>query len=162
MARKRAATQQWKVLAIALVGVVVLVGAVYAFMSYQQNKPGTPVRDLEVAVAEADYRQAHPLLKKAEAAETFISWATSKAYLDLVAQKEGWANVPPGTRTSLYENSEYTSAAPFAAATLQAINNADPSITPDKPYVGLQFAAIPEFQGLGTAVGQQFSAALAG
>ena len=30
MAPKRAATQQWKVLAIALVGVVVLVGAVYA------------------------------------------------------------------------------------------------------------------------------------
>ncbi|KHJ55285.1 sugar ABC transporter substrate-binding protein [Aureimonas altamirensis] len=100
--------------------------------------------------------------QKAEAAETFISWATSKAYLDLVAQKEGWANVPPGTRTSLYENSEYTSAAPFAAATLQAINNADPSITPDKPYVGLQFAAIPEFQGLGTAVGQQMAAAVSG
>ncbi len=30
------------------------------------------------------------------------------------------------------------------------------------PYVGVQFVAIPEFQGLGTAVGQQFSAALAG
>ena len=85
-----------------------------------------------------------------------------RQYLDLVAQKEGWANVPPGTRTSLYENSEYTSAAPFAAATLQAINNADPSITSDKPYVGLQFAAIPEFQGLGTAVGQQMAAAVSG
>jgi sorbitol/mannitol transport system substrate-binding protein len=30
------------------------------------------------------------------------------------------------------------------------------------PYVGVQFVAIPEFQGLGTTVGQQFSAALAG
>ena len=30
------------------------------------------------------------------------------------------------------------------------------------PYVGVQFAAIPEFQGIGTTVGQQFSAALAG
>ena len=30
------------------------------------------------------------------------------------------------------------------------------------PYVGVQFVAIPEFQGIGTAVGQQFSAALAG
>ena len=30
------------------------------------------------------------------------------------------------------------------------------------PYVGVQYAAIPEFQGLGTTVGQQFSAALAG
>jgi sorbitol/mannitol transport system substrate-binding protein len=30
------------------------------------------------------------------------------------------------------------------------------------PYVGVQFVAIPEFQGVATAVGQQFSAALAG
>jgi len=30
------------------------------------------------------------------------------------------------------------------------------------PYVGVQYAAIPEFQGIGAAVGQQFSAALAG
>ena len=28
--------------------------------------------------------------------------------------------------------------------------------------VGIQFVAIPEFQGIGTAVGQQFSAALTG
>ena len=100
--------------------------------------------------------------QKADAAQTFIGWATSKEYLKLVADKEGWANVPPGTRTSLYENDEYTKAAPFADATLNAINHADPSITADKPYVGLQFAAIPEFQGLGTAVGQQMAAALSG
>ncbi|TFF25034.1 sugar ABC transporter substrate-binding protein [Jiella endophytica] len=100
--------------------------------------------------------------KNAEAAQTFISWATSKEYLDLVAEKEGWANVPPGTRTSLYENSKYTEAAPFAEATLNAIKHADPSPTDDKPYYGLQFAAIPEFQGLGTAVGQQMAAALSG
>src|SRR4029078_1918092 len=31
--------------------------------------------------------------KNAEAAEKFISWATGKGYLDLVASKEGWANV---------------------------------------------------------------------
>ena len=30
------------------------------------------------------------------------------------------------------------------------------------PYVGVQFVAIPEFQGLGTSVGEIFSAALAG
>ena len=30
------------------------------------------------------------------------------------------------------------------------------------PYTGVQFVAIPEFQGLGTTVGQIFSAALAG
>ncbi|MEC5291685.1 sugar ABC transporter substrate-binding protein [Aurantimonas sp. C2-6-R+9] len=100
--------------------------------------------------------------QKTEAAETFIGWATSKAYLELVAEKEGWANVPPGTRTSLYENAEYLKAAPFAEQTLKSINNADPSMGEGKPYVGLQFAAIPEFQGLGTAVGQQMAAALSG
>ena len=30
------------------------------------------------------------------------------------------------------------------------------------PYTGVQFVAIPEFQGIGNYVGQQISAALAG
>ncbi len=102
--------------------------------------------------------------QKAEAAEKFIAWATGKAYLELVASKEGWANVPPGTRTSLYENAEYQAAAPFAKMTLDSINAADPKNPTVKPvpYVGVQFVAIPEFQSLGTSVGQLFSAALAG
>ena len=101
--------------------------------------------------------------KKVEAAKTFVEWATSKEYLALVASKEGWANVPPGTRTSLYENPEYAKV-PFAKMTLDSINAADPThpTVDPVPYVGVQFVAIPEFQGLGTAVGQQFSAALAG
>ena len=101
--------------------------------------------------------------KKVEAAKTFVEWATSKEYLELVASKEGWANVPPGTRTSLYENPEYAKV-PFAKMTLDSINAADPThpTVDPVPYVGVQFVAIPEFQGLGTAVGQQFSAALAG
>lgn len=102
--------------------------------------------------------------KKAEAAQKFISWATDKAYTELVASKEGWANVPPGTRTSLYANAEYQKAAPFAKITLDAMtaaNTSKPTIKP-VPYTGGQFVAIPEFQGIGTAVGQQFSAALAG
>ena len=102
--------------------------------------------------------------QKAEAAEKFIAWATGKEYANLVASKEGWANVPPGTRTSLYENPEYQKAAPFAKMTLDSINAADPKNPAVKPvpYVGVQFVAIPEFQGLGTTVGQLFSAALAG
>ncbi|MGF7008475.1 ABC transporter substrate-binding protein [Aminobacter sp. BE322] len=102
--------------------------------------------------------------QKAEAAQKFVAWATSKGYLDLVASKEGWANVPPGTRTSLYGNPEYQKAAPFAKMTLDSINSADPTKPTVKPvpYVGVQFVAIPEFQGLGTTVGQLFSAALAG
>tara|TARA_R110000751_G_scaffold24515_5_gene67415 strand:+ start:1856 stop:3142 length:1287 start_codon:yes stop_codon:yes gene_type:complete len=102
--------------------------------------------------------------EKEEAAKAFIEWATSKDYTALVAEKEGWANVPPGTRTSLYENPEYLEAAPFAQMTLQSINAADPQnpTVDEVPYVGVQFVAIPEFQGIGTAVGQQFAAALAG
>jgi len=101
---------------------------------------------------------------KVDAAKAFIAWATSKDYLALVASKEGWANVPPGTRTSLYENPAYLSAAPFAEMTLNSIRAADPTrpTVDPVPYVGVQFVAIPEFQGIGTEVGQQFSAALAG
>ena len=102
--------------------------------------------------------------KKVAAAEKFIAWATSKEYIKLVASKEGWANVPPGTRTSLYQNPEYLKVAPFAKLTLASIDSADPNHPTVKPvpYVGIQYAAIPEFQGIGTAVGQQFSAALSG
>jgi sorbitol/mannitol transport system substrate-binding protein len=102
--------------------------------------------------------------QKAEAAQKFVAWATSKGYTELVASKEGWANVPPGTRTSLYANPAYQEAAPFAKMTLDSINAADPNNPTVKPvpYTGVQFVAIPEFQGIATAVGQQFSAALAG
>ena len=99
-----------------------------------------------------------------EAAEQFINWATNKDYLALVAEQEGWANVPPGTRTSLYENPDYQAAAPFAKMTLDSINAAnpaEPTVQP-VPYTGVQFVAIPEFAGIATNVGQLFSAALAG
>ena len=101
--------------------------------------------------------------QKEEAAKAFVAWATSKEYLALVAEKEGWANVPPGTRTSLYENPEYAKI-PFAKMTIDSINSADPTkpTVDPVPYVGVQFVAIPEFQGIGTMVGQLFSAALAG
>ncbi|RDW12727.1 ABC transporter substrate-binding protein [Paracoccus thiocyanatus] len=99
-----------------------------------------------------------------EAAKKFVAWATSKAYTEQVAAAEGWANVPPGTRTSLYENPEYQQAAPFAKPTLDSIMSADLKnpTTVEVPYIGTQWVGIPEFQALGTAVGQQFSAALAG
>lgn len=99
-----------------------------------------------------------------EAARAFISWATGPGYAALVAENEGWANVPPGTRTSLYENQAYLDAAPFAEMTLGSINAADPTnpTVQPVPYTGVQFVAIPEFAGLATQIGQVFSAALAG
>ncbi|MEM1274185.1 MAG: sugar ABC transporter substrate-binding protein [Pseudomonadota bacterium] len=98
-----------------------------------------------------------------EAAMEFIAWATSQDYIELVAENEGWANVPPGARTSLYENPNYQQV-PFAQMTLDSILTADPvSPTVDPvPYQGVQFAAIPEFAGIATEVGQLFSSALAG
>ena len=101
--------------------------------------------------------------QKVDAAQKFVSWATSTHYTELVAAKEGWANVPPGTRTSLYANPEYMKV-PFAKMTLDSMNSADPTKPTVKPvpYVGVQFAAIPEFAGIGTKVGELFSATLAG
>ncbi|MGJ5619678.1 ABC transporter substrate-binding protein [Sulfitobacter sp. MF3-043] len=100
--------------------------------------------------------------KEAEAKQ-FIEWATGKAYIELVAGKEGWANVPPGARTSLYETPEYLEV-PFAQMTLDSINAADPTnpTVDPVPYVGIQFVAIPEFAGMATEVSQEFSAAYAG
>ncbi len=97
------------------------------------------------------------------AAKKFVAWATSKQYLELVASKEGWANVPPGTRSSLYANAEYQKT-PFAKAALASIESADPNkpTVEEVPYRGIQFVAIPEFQSIGTAVGQRFAEALAG
>jgi sorbitol/mannitol transport system substrate-binding protein len=48
--------------------------------------------------------------------------------------------------------------------TLKSIESADPTkpTVDPVPYVGIQFVAIPEFQGMATAIGQQFAAALAG
>jgi sorbitol/mannitol transport system substrate-binding protein len=100
--------------------------------------------------------------KEAEAKQ-FIEWATSKDYIELVAANEGWANVPPGARTSLYENENYQGV-PFAAMTLESIKAADPQNPTVKPvpYVGIQFVAIPEFAGIATEVSQEFSAVYAG
>ena len=101
--------------------------------------------------------------QKEAAAKEFIEWATSKDYIELVAAKEGWANVPPGARTSLYETPEYQEV-PFAKMTLDSINAADPNdpTVDPVPYVGIQFVAIPEFAGIATEVSQEFSAAYAG
>ena len=101
--------------------------------------------------------------QKADAAKEFIEWATSKSYIELVAENEGWANVPPGARTSLYENPNYKDI-PFAQKTLDSILAADPTDPTVKPvpYVGIQFVAIPEFAGIATEVSQEFSAAYAG
>ena len=100
--------------------------------------------------------------KSPEAAQRFIAWATSKEYIQLVADQNGWVAVPPGTRTSTYNNANYQKAAPFAPIVLRAIESADitrPSAEPT-PYKGVQYVDIPEFQAIGSSVGQTLAAAL--
>jgi sorbitol/mannitol transport system substrate-binding protein len=101
---------------------------------------------------------------KVSEAQKFISWATSKEYIQLVGKTNGWDHVPTGTRKSTYANRGFLSAAKFALPERLAIDTANPndSTLPRSPYVGVQYAAIPEFQAIGIAVGQQMSAALAG
>ncbi len=100
--------------------------------------------------------------KSPEVAQKFVQWATSKPYVQLVAQERGWVAAPPGTRRSTYANPDYKKAAPFADIVLKSIESADPSKpTADPvPYKGVQFVAIPEFQALGTQVGQTLASAL--
>ena len=102
--------------------------------------------------------------KQPDAAQKFIIWATSKDYISMIAKSTGWATVPTGTRKSTYANTEFQKVAKFASEEKKAIDSANPndSTLPKSPYVGVQYAAIPEFQAIGLAVGQQMSAALAG
>jgi sorbitol/mannitol transport system substrate-binding protein len=102
--------------------------------------------------------------RKAAVAKSFLQWATSADYIKLVAQTNGWVLVPPGTRQSTYDNLAYLSAAPFAKEVEHAIQTADlqhPTAQP-VPYTGIQYVAIPEFQAIGTTVGQLIAAALTG
>lgn len=97
-------------------------------------------------------------------AKEFIAWATSEDYLELAAEEYGWANVPPGARSALYNNPNYLEAAPFAELTLESIEDADPGdpTVPPVPYEGVQYVDVPAFQSIGTAVGNQMSDALSG
>lgn len=102
--------------------------------------------------------------KHADAASKFVMWATSKDYHELVAKTEGWIAVPPGTRQSTYGSAEYRRAAPFAEFVKNAISTAIPADAgaSTRPYRSAQFVAIPEYQGLGTQVGQHIAATLTG
>lgn len=102
--------------------------------------------------------------KKEAAAQKFINWATSKDYVKLVADTDGWIVVPTGNRKSTYAYPEFQKVSKFGAMELKAIQAVDvhDATLPKSPYQGVQFAGIPEFQSIGTAVGQQISAALAG
>ncbi|MFE7509288.1 ABC transporter substrate-binding protein [Promicromonospora sp. NPDC057488] len=100
-----------------------------------------------------------------DAAWDFVSWMTNKEYIRTVGEEIGWERVPPGSRLSTYEIPEYAEVSEaYADATLESMNGAtqESAMTHPVPYPGIQFVGIPEFQDLGTRVGQQMSAAIAG
>jgi sorbitol/mannitol transport system substrate-binding protein len=103
--------------------------------------------------------------KHQSAAEQFMNWATSKQYITYDASKNGWAAVPPGTRTSTYQNADYQkSAGAFANLTLQEINSVNinqPGVAP-QPVPGVQYVGIPEFENFGQQVSAQITAAIDG
>ena len=102
--------------------------------------------------------------QKVDTAKDFLQWATSKEYFELVGETAGWVAVPSGTRVSVEQDPRRLEAAPFAATIVEAILSVDPT-NPTRdpvPYTGVQFVAIPEFQGIGNYVGQQVAAALTG
>jgi sorbitol/mannitol transport system substrate-binding protein len=103
--------------------------------------------------------------KNQQAAWAFMDWATSKSYIAYDAAQNGWAAVPPGTRTSTYQNTSYqAAAADFAALTLSQINSVNvnqPGVNP-QPVPGVQYVGIPEFENFGQQVSAEITAAIDG
>jgi sorbitol/mannitol transport system substrate-binding protein len=102
--------------------------------------------------------------KHQDDAFTFVRWATSKDYIDLVAKTQGALHIPSGTRESTYKREDYLKAAPFAPTVLKAIENADltkPAKDP-VPYTGTAQVNIPEYAAWAAEFGQNFSAVIAG
>ena len=103
--------------------------------------------------------------KHQSAAEQFMNWATSQQYIKYDASKNGWASVPPGTRTSTYQNPSYQAAAgAFANLTLQEIDSVDidqPGVAP-QPVPGVQYVGVPEFENFGQQVSAQITSAIDG
>ncbi|XID95869.1 ABC transporter substrate-binding protein [Paenibacillaceae bacterium WGS1546] len=102
--------------------------------------------------------------KHKDEAFRFLTWATSQKYVEMVGENYGWERAPSGTRVSTYDNPKYKEAAPFAAITLESINNANyekPAVDP-VPYKSSGWVSIPEYQEIGDQVGQEFGAYLAG
>jgi sorbitol/mannitol transport system substrate-binding protein len=95
------------------------------------------------------------------AAQDFITWATSRAYVRTVARRYGWVAVPPGTRKSTYASADYRSVAPFHAAVHAALTGTAAQ-APQHPYVGIQYVGIPEFPAIGGQVAAELARVLTG
>lgn len=85
----------------------------------------------------------------------FVSWATSKTYIERVQQVFGLLATPPGTRLSTYRHPAYLKAAPFAEMVGDVIQaagqNTESSVS--LPYHGKQYVEIPEYTAIGNETG---------
>jgi sorbitol/mannitol transport system substrate-binding protein len=100
-----------------------------------------------------------------EAALAFVRWATSKEYVQLVAEELGWGQVPSGVRASTYADPGYQEyATAFADLVLSIIEAQDPAqcCTEPVPYRGLQFVGVPEFVTIGDQVTKELANVVAG
>lgn len=97
--------------------------------------------------------------KNQDAAFKFLTWATSKEYVNLVAQKSGWLSTPTGARTSTYTNPEYQKLAPYAPLVLKALQTvefAHPAVG-ETPYTGNSLPNLAEWSSMGEKIGQTLS-----
>ena len=103
--------------------------------------------------------------KNVDDAWKFISWASGKGYESEAGSQLGWTRVPDGKRQSTFDIPQYKAATKaYSAQMLNALEKSDPSncgVQP-RPAPGCQYLAIPEFADMGTKIGQEVSAALAG
>ncbi|MGI8476819.1 MAG: extracellular solute-binding protein, partial [Thermomicrobiales bacterium] len=103
--------------------------------------------------------------KHEAAALTFVRWATSKEYVQLVAKQLGYGSVPSGVRESTYADAGYKEyAKSFADLVLGIIKAQDPTkcCVDPVPYKGLQFVGVPEFVTLGDGVTKELANVIAG
>lgn len=102
---------------------------------------------------------------KLDEARRFVQWATSRPYIELVGKERGWGAVPTGTRISTYKNPAFIKQSgrwAFSEASAIALANPSDSTLAPRPYVGVQFAAIPEFASIGETTGGYLTQALTG
>ncbi|MGO1972347.1 MAG: ABC transporter substrate-binding protein [Propionibacteriaceae bacterium] len=102
--------------------------------------------------------------KSKESALKFMTWVTSKEYVQLVAEKKGWLNVLTGARKSTYAEEGYKELAPYAEIVLSSLESVDfekPAVN-DTPYVGNSLPSIPEWSGLGERIGQTLAGYISG
>lgn len=86
-------------------------------------------------------------------AEKFITWATSKSYIELVRITKGESLVPQGTRYSTYNSEPYRKSMPYVDVLLSAMTDASKQNSAlNKPYKGIQFVEISEFPAMGNAI----------